>query len=73
MESGRRRGGSEAGAARPDSPLPAMALPGSLLLLLALGPCAGRASDVLELGDSDFESGLAERPGLVLVEFYAPW
>ncbi|KAM7152859.1 protein disulfide-isomerase A3 [Macrochelys suwanniensis] len=50
-----------------------MALPRSLLLLLALGPWPGRASDVLELGDSDFESGLAERPGLVLVEFYAPW
>ncbi|XP_032650064.1 protein disulfide-isomerase A3 [Chelonoidis abingdonii] len=51
-----------------------MALPRSLLLLLlVLGPWPGRASDVLELGDSDFESGLAERPGLVLVEFYAPW
>ncbi|XP_065268299.1 protein disulfide-isomerase A3 [Emys orbicularis] len=50
-----------------------MVLPRSLLLLLVLGPWPGRASDVLELGDSDFESGLAERPGLVLVEFYAPW
>ncbi|XP_067411493.1 protein disulfide-isomerase A3 [Emydura macquarii macquarii] len=48
-------------------------LPAALLLLLALGPRPGRASDVLELGDADFESGLAERPGLVLVEFYAPW
>ncbi|NXY50617.1 PDIA3 isomerase, partial [Ceuthmochares aereus] len=30
-------------------------------------------SDVVELSDADFESGLAERPGLVLVEFFAPW
>ncbi|NWI40976.1 PDIA3 isomerase, partial [Picathartes gymnocephalus] len=41
-----------------------------LFLLLALG---ARASDVVELSDADFESGLAERPGLVLVEFFAPW
>lgn len=51
---------------------PLRALPASLLLflLLALG---ARASDVVELSDADFESGLAERPGLVLVEFFAPW
>uniref|UniRef100_A0A8C6J3L7 Protein disulfide-isomerase n=1 Tax=Melopsittacus undulatus TaxID=13146 RepID=A0A8C6J3L7_MELUD len=46
-------------------PLPALLLP-----LLAL---TARASDVLELSDADFESGLAARPGLVLVEFFAPW
>uniref|UniRef100_Q9PSQ1 M57K=57 kDa nuclear matrix protein (Fragments) n=1 Tax=Gallus gallus TaxID=9031 RepID=Q9PSQ1_CHICK len=28
-------------------------------------------SDVVELSDADFESGLAERPGLVLEEFFA--
>lgn len=44
-----------------------------LLLLLALAARPGRASDVVELSDADFESGLAERPGLVLVEFFAPW
>lgn len=55
-------------APRPPQP----ALPAALLLfvLLALG---ARASDVVELTDADFESGLAERPGLVLVEFFAPW
>lgn len=44
-----------------------------LLLLLPLLALAVRASDVVELSDADFESGLAERPGLVLVEFFAPW
>ncbi|XP_029870129.1 protein disulfide-isomerase A3 [Aquila chrysaetos chrysaetos] len=43
------------------------------LLLLPLLALAVRASDVVELSDADFESGLAERPGLVLVEFFAPW
>lgn len=41
-------------------------------LLLLLVPRPGRASDVLELGDDDFDSGLADR-NLALVEFYAPW
>ncbi|KAJ7311399.1 hypothetical protein JRQ81_007024 [Phrynocephalus forsythii] len=43
-----------------------------LLLVAALVPRPGRASDVIELGDDDFESGLADR-ALALVEFYAPW
>ncbi|XP_048338014.1 protein disulfide-isomerase A3 [Sphaerodactylus townsendi] len=43
-----------------------------LLVLAALGPRPGGASDVLELSDDDFESGLADR-NLALVEFYAPW
>ena len=30
------------------------------------------ASDVLELGDSDFESEIADLD-IVLVKFYAPW
>lgn len=48
--------------------------PAALLLLpLLLLALAARASDVVELSDADFESGLAERPGLVLVEFFAPW
>ncbi|XP_066490974.1 protein disulfide-isomerase A3 [Tiliqua scincoides] len=51
------------------APLPAAAL---LLLLVALAPRPGRASDVLELSDDDFDSGLAER-SVALVEFYAPW
>lgn len=67
-----------AGRAAPAAPAvmsvlrpPQPALPAALLLLLlALG---ARASDVVELTDADFESGLAERPGLVLVEFFAPW
>lgn len=46
--------------------------PATLLLLPLLALSAG-ASDVVELSDADFESGLAERPGLVLVEFFAPW
>lgn len=47
--------------------------PPAALLLLPLLALAARASDVVELSDADFESGLAERPGLVLVEFFAPW
>lgn len=43
-----------------------------LAALLLLVPRPGRASDVLELGDDDFDSGLADR-NLALVEFYAPW
>uniref|UniRef100_A0A8C4UUR6 Protein disulfide-isomerase n=2 Tax=Falco TaxID=8952 RepID=A0A8C4UUR6_FALTI len=55
---------------------PAMSAPRprpAALLLLPLLAFAARASDVVELSDADFESGLAERPGLVLVEFFAPW
>lgn len=55
-------------APRPPQPAPPAAL--LLFVLFALG---ARASDVVELTDADFESGLAERPGLVLVEFFAPW
>lgn len=56
-------------APRPPQP----ALPAALLLLFLLLAPSARASDVVELTDADFESGLAERPGLVLVEFFAPW
>ncbi|XP_060116226.1 LOW QUALITY PROTEIN: protein disulfide-isomerase A3 [Heteronotia binoei] len=42
------------------------------LLLGLLAPRPGRASDVLELSDDDFDTGLADR-SLALVEFYAPW
>ena len=45
----------------------------ALLLLVPLLALSAGASDVVELSDADFESGLAERPGLVLVEFFAPW
>ncbi|XP_053128432.1 protein disulfide-isomerase A3 [Hemicordylus capensis] len=54
----------------PARPRPMEAL--LLALLLALLPLPGRASDVLELTDDDFDSGLADRP-VALVEFYAPW
>uniref|UniRef100_H9G9P8 Protein disulfide-isomerase n=1 Tax=Anolis carolinensis TaxID=28377 RepID=H9G9P8_ANOCA len=42
------------------------------LLLAALAPRPGGASDVIELGDDDFDSGLSDR-SVALVEFYAPW
>lgn len=41
------------------------------LLMLALVAMV-TASDVIELKDSDFESGIAEF-GIALVKFYAPW
>ncbi|XP_015674084.2 protein disulfide-isomerase A3 [Protobothrops mucrosquamatus] len=41
-------------------------------LLLAVAAWPARASDVLELSDDDFDSGLADR-NVALVEFYAPW
>uniref|UniRef100_A0A8C6YDJ1 Protein disulfide-isomerase A3 n=1 Tax=Naja naja TaxID=35670 RepID=A0A8C6YDJ1_NAJNA len=43
-----------------------------LALLLAAAAWPARASDVLELSDDDFDSGLADR-NVALVEFYAPW
>uniref|UniRef100_A0A8C5RTS5 Protein disulfide-isomerase n=1 Tax=Laticauda laticaudata TaxID=8630 RepID=A0A8C5RTS5_LATLA len=43
-----------------------------LALLLAAAAWPARASDVLELSDGDFDSGLADR-NVALVEFYAPW
>ncbi|XP_065836430.1 protein disulfide-isomerase A3-like [Oscarella lobularis] len=44
---------------------------GSALLLLCLA-CLARASDVLELTDSDFATRVAEHD-IILVEFFAPW
>ncbi|KAK1151537.1 protein disulfide-isomerase A3-like [Acipenser oxyrinchus oxyrinchus] len=44
----------------------------SPVAVLALGAVLGAASDVLELGDSDFDS-TASQHGTMLVEFFAPW
>ncbi|KAK6471429.1 protein disulfide-isomerase A3-like [Huso huso] len=44
----------------------------SLVAVLALGAVLVAASDVLELGDSDFDS-TASQQETMLVEFFAPW
>jgi len=44
---------------------------GVSIFLLAI-VAASYASDVLELTDSTFESGVANKE-IVLVEFFAPW
>lgn len=42
------------------------------LLLTFIYYCSGAEQDVIELGDSDFASGVAKYE-TVLVMFYAPW
>ena len=44
----------------------------SLLFLLVAGLSSISADDVVELGDSDFDSKLADMD-TALVMFYAPW
>lgn len=39
---------------------------------LIIYSCSAREEDVLDLGDSDFESKIAEHE-TALVMFYAPW
>ena len=44
----------------------------SVLLVLSLSLSSISADDVVELGDSDFDSKLADMEA-ALVMFYAPW